>query len=116
MSWRTTPIRTSKRIVSLHHRRALQSAAETVVDKGTGSNAQISGATVGGKTGTAQHGENNSKTPHAWFTSCAKSDTSDKEVAVAVIIEQSDAARSEVSGNGLAAPVAQAMMEAALKG
>ncbi|MFJ7766945.1 peptidoglycan D,D-transpeptidase FtsI family protein [Streptomyces sp. NPDC097107] len=106
----------SKRIVSSSTAEQLQSAMETVVDKGTGSNAQISGATVGGKTGTAQHGENNSKTPYAWFTSYAKSDTSDKEVAVAVVVEQSDAARSEVSGNGLAAPVAKAMMEAALKG
>ncbi|MET9354916.1 penicillin-binding protein 2 [Streptomyces sp. NPDC006617] len=106
----------SKRIVSSNTAEQLQSAMQTVVEDGTGSNAQISGATVGGKTGTAQHGENNSKTPYAWFTSYAKSDTSDKEVAVAVVVEQSDAARSEVSGNGLAAPVAKAMMEAALKG
>ncbi|MCQ4203416.1 peptidoglycan D,D-transpeptidase FtsI family protein [Streptomyces sp. NPDC058783] len=106
----------SKRIVSSSTADQLQSAMQTVVEDGTGSNAQIAGATVGGKTGTAQHGENNSKTPYAWFTSYAKSDTSDKEVAVAVLVEQSDAARSEVSGNGLAAPVARAMMEAALKG
>lgn len=106
----------SKRIVSSSTADQLQSAMQTVVEDGTGSNAQIAGATVGGKTGTAQHGENNSKTPYAWFTSYAKSDTSDKEVAVAVLVEQSDAARSEVSGNGLAAPVAKAMMEAALKG
>ncbi|WP_217144719.1 penicillin-binding protein 2 [Streptomyces sp. AC627_RSS907] len=106
----------SKRIVSASTAEQLRSAMQTVVEKGTGSNAQIPGATVGGKTGTAQHGENNSKTPYAWFTSYAQSDSSDEEVAVAVIIEQSDAARSEVSGNGLAAPVAKAMMEAALKG
>ncbi|WP_328839936.1 peptidoglycan D,D-transpeptidase FtsI family protein [Streptomyces europaeiscabiei] len=92
----------------------LQSAMRTVVEDGTGTNARISGATVGGKTGTAQHGENNSKTPYAWFTSFGKADG--KEVAVAVVVEQSNAARSEVSGNGLAAPVAKAVMEAALKG
>ncbi|PZT69800.1 penicillin-binding protein 2 [Streptomyces sp. SW4] len=106
----------AKRIVGADTARQLQSAMQTVVQKGTGSNAQIPGATVGGKTGTAQHGENNSKTPYAWFTSYAASGSSDREVAVAVIIEQSDAARSEVSGNGLAAPVAKAMMEAALAG
>ncbi|MBO1335244.1 penicillin-binding protein 2 [Streptomyces sp. VRA16 Mangrove soil] len=94
----------------------LQSAMETVVNEGTGTNAKISGATVGGKTGTAQHGENNSKTPYAWFTSYAKDDSTGKSVAVAVVVEQSDAARSEVSGNGLAAPIAKAMMQAALKG
>ncbi|MET8806193.1 penicillin-binding transpeptidase domain-containing protein [Streptomyces sp. NPDC004546] len=105
----------TKEIVSSSTAEQLQSAMETVVKDGTGTNALIGGATVGGKTGTAQHGENNSKTPYAWFTSFAKSDTNGKEVAVAVMVEQSDAARSEVSGNGLAAPVAKAMMQAALK-
>lgn len=106
----------TKEIVSPSTAEQLQSAMRTVVEEGTGTNARIPGATVGGKTGTAQHGENNSKTPYAWFTSYAKSDTNGKEVAVAVMVEQSDAARSEVSGNGLAAPVAKAMMQAALKG
>ncbi|WP_077798525.1 penicillin-binding protein 2 [Streptomyces sp. JHA26] len=106
----------TKRVVSSSTAEQLESAMRTVVEEGTGSNARIPGATVGGKTGTAQHGENNSKTPYAWFTSYAKSDSSDREVAVAVLVEQSDAARSEVSGNGLAAPVAKAMMEAALEG
>jgi cell division protein FtsI/penicillin-binding protein 2 len=105
----------TKRIVSSSTAEQLQSAMETVVKEGTGTNALIDGVTVGGKTGTAQHGENNSKTPYAWFTSFGRSDSSGKEVAVAVMVEQSDAARSEVSGNGLAAPVARAMMEAALK-
>ncbi|MER6675598.1 penicillin-binding transpeptidase domain-containing protein [Streptomyces sp. NPDC000983] len=104
----------TERIVSSDTARQLRSAMETVVSEGTGTNARIDGATVGGKTGTAQHGENNSKTPYAWFTSYAKS--GDREVAVAVLVEQSGAARSEVSGNGLAAPVARAMMEAALAG
>ncbi|MEV5884388.1 penicillin-binding transpeptidase domain-containing protein [Streptomyces sp. NPDC052020] len=105
----------TKEVVSSATAGQLESAMRTVVEKGTGSNARIAGATVGGKTGTAQHGENNSKTPYAWFTSYATSDSSGEEVAVAVLVEQSDAARSEVSGNGLAAPVAKAMMEAALK-
>ncbi|QDI71800.1 penicillin-binding protein [Streptomyces calvus] len=105
---------TTRRIVSSSTAEQLTSAMQTVVDEGTGSNAQMAGATVGGKTGTAQHGENNSKTPYAWFTSYAESDATGEEVAVAVVVEQSDAARSEVSGNGLAAPVAKAAMEAAL--
>ncbi|MFE9628912.1 peptidoglycan D,D-transpeptidase FtsI family protein [Streptomyces sp. NPDC006527] len=100
-------------VVSSGTAEQLRSAMRTVVEKGTGSNALIDGVTVGGKTGTAQHGENNSKTPYAWFTSYGEADG--KEVAVAVVVEQSDAARSEVSGNGLAAPVAKAVMEAALR-
>ncbi|MGW2234076.1 peptidoglycan D,D-transpeptidase FtsI family protein [Streptomyces sp. NPDC001759] len=103
----------TKQIVSSSTAEQLQSAMQTVVEKGTGTNARISGVTVGGKTGTAQHGENNSQTPYAWFTSYGKA--GGKEVAVAVVVEQSDAARSEVSGNGLAAPVAKAVMQAALK-
>lgn len=103
-----------RRIVSSSTAEQLRSAMVTVVDKGTGSNAQIAGAEVGGKTGTAQHGENNSKTPYAWFTSFAEDPDTGKEVAVAVIVEDSGAARSEVSGNGLAAPIAQKMMKAAL--
>ncbi|MFE9839794.1 peptidoglycan D,D-transpeptidase FtsI family protein [Streptomyces sp. NPDC005551] len=105
----------TRRIVSSATAGQLRSAMRTVVEDGTGTNARIDGATVGGKTGTAQHGENNSKTPYAWFTSYAKSDSNGKEVAVAVLVEQSDAARSEVSGNGLAAPVARAAMRAALE-
>ncbi|GAA1368548.1 peptidoglycan D,D-transpeptidase FtsI family protein [Streptomyces beijiangensis] len=104
----------SKQVVSSATAKQLQSAMQTVVNEGTGTNAKISGVEVGGKTGTAQHGENNSKTPYAWFTSYAKDPGTGKEVAVAVLIEDSGAARSEVSGNGLAAPIAQKMMKAAL--
>ncbi|MFJ2556513.1 MULTISPECIES: peptidoglycan D,D-transpeptidase FtsI family protein [unclassified Streptomyces] len=103
------------RIVSATTAEQLRSAMVTVVEDGTGTNARIDGAEVGGKTGTAQHGVDNSRTPYAWFTSYAKDSSSGKEVAVAVIVEDSGAARSEVSGNGLAAPIAQKMMRAALK-
>lgn len=104
----------SRRIVSSSTAEQLRSAMVTVVNEGTGSNARIDGVEVGGKTGTAQHGENNSKTPYAWFISYAKDSSTGKEVAVAVLVEDSGAARSEVSGNGLAAPIAQQMMAAAL--
>ncbi|WP_128377882.1 peptidoglycan D,D-transpeptidase FtsI family protein [Streptomyces cavernae] len=105
----------TEQIISSSSAEQLRSAMQTVVAEGTGTNARLAGATVGGKTGTAQRGENNSETPYAWFTSYAQSGSSGKEVAVAVMVEQSDAARSEVSGNGLAAPVARAMMQAALE-
>ena len=105
----------TKQIVSSRTARQLQSAMQTVITDGTGTNAEIAGVTVGGKTGTAQHGENNDQSPYAWFTAYGKSDSTGKQVAVAVLVEQSDAARSEISGNGLAAPVAKAMMKAALQ-
>jgi peptidoglycan glycosyltransferase len=81
-----------------------------VVDKGTGSNAQIEGVKVAGKTGTAQTGPN--QPPHAWFISFAPSDN-DPKVAVAVVIENGGGA-PEISGNELAAPIARKVMEAVL--
>ncbi|MBL1287631.1 penicillin-binding protein 2 [Streptomyces sp. For3] len=106
----------TERVVKASTAEQLRSAMVTVVEKGTGSNAKIDGAEVGGKTGTAQNGVDNSNTPYAWFTSYAKDSSTGKQVAVAVVVEDSGAARSEVSGNGLAAPIAQRMMKAALKG
>ncbi|MFE7128791.1 penicillin-binding transpeptidase domain-containing protein [Streptomyces sp. NPDC057617] len=112
---RSYPDGDTTRIVSSSTAEQLRSAMVTVVEDGTGTNARVDGAEVGGKTGTAQHGVDNSRTPYAWFTSYAKDSATGKEVAVAVVVEDSGAARSEVSGNGLAAPVAQKMMTAALK-
>ncbi|WP_328313600.1 penicillin-binding transpeptidase domain-containing protein [Streptomyces sp. NBC_00442] len=103
-----------KRIMSSKTARAMYGAMVSVVTDGTASNAKTPGLEVGAKTGTAQHGVNNSKKPYAWFTSFAKDPRTGKEVAVAVVIQDSDAERTEVSGNGLAGPVAQAMMKAAL--
>ncbi|GCD98315.1 peptidoglycan D,D-transpeptidase FtsI family protein [Embleya hyalina] len=92
----------------------LQDMMKGVVDNGTGKSAQIPGVTVGGKTGTAQHGENNNKNPYAWFVSYAKG-ADGKKVAVAVVVEDSDAERNEISGSGLAGPIAKAIMEAVVK-
>jgi len=55
-----------------------------VVSKGTGTNAQVSGVQVCGKTGTAQHIE--SKTPHSWFIGFAP--YKNPEIAIAVIVEE----------------------------
>nr|WSZ97176.1 penicillin-binding protein 2 [Streptomyces sp. NBC_00857] len=99
------------RPLSQEHAQILQSVMETVVNDGTGKNAQIPGVTVGGKTGTAQHGENNSKNPYAWFISYAKTDDG-SPVAVAVVVEDEEASRDDISGGGLAAPIAKSVMKA----
>jgi cell division protein FtsI/penicillin-binding protein 2 len=88
---------------------------ETVVEKGTGTNAKIPGVTVGGKTGTAQHGVANSKNPYAWFISYAKMPDGSSPVAVATVIEDDAANRDDISGGGLAAPIAKSVMEAVIK-
>ncbi|MFF8879380.1 peptidoglycan D,D-transpeptidase FtsI family protein [Streptomyces flaveolus] len=109
---KTDPQEMSKPL-SPENAQILQSMMETVVKDGTGTNAQIDGVTVGGKTGTAQHGVENSENPYAWFISYAKTD-SGSPVAVAVVIEDENASRDDISGGGLAAPIAKSVMEAVI--
>ncbi|NGO15497.1 penicillin-binding protein 2 [Streptomyces sp. HC44] len=86
-----------------------------VVRKGTGRNAAVPGVTVGGKTGTAQHGIGNSGTPYAWFISWAQArDAMEPAIAVAVVVEDASADRGEISGGGDAAPIARAVMKSVL--
>ncbi|MFI6285725.1 peptidoglycan D,D-transpeptidase FtsI family protein [Streptomyces sp. NPDC051018] len=102
------------RPLSSENAQLVQDMMENVVENGGGSKAAIGGdVKVGGKTGTAQHGAKNSKRPYAWFISYAK--TADgSPVAVAVVVEDSDASRGDISGGGLAAPIAKDVMKAIL--
>ncbi|MGK5640528.1 peptidoglycan D,D-transpeptidase FtsI family protein [Streptomyces sp. URMC 126] len=102
------------RPLSPEHAQALQSAMETVVEEGTGTSAKIDDVKVGGKTGTAQHGVDNSGNPYAWFISYAKKGDG-SPVAVAVVIEGSNTMRDDIAGGKLAAPIAKGVMEAVLK-
>ncbi|WP_420080213.1 peptidoglycan D,D-transpeptidase FtsI family protein [Streptomyces sp. JL4002] len=105
------------RPLSAANAQKVQEMMVNVVESGTGEKAKIKGTKVGGKTGTAQHGEGNKKRPYAWFISYAENPDGSSPVAVAVVIEDSEGtARDDISGGGLAAPVAKAVMEAVLKG
>jgi peptidoglycan glycosyltransferase len=81
-----------------------------VVQSGTGTAAQIPGVSVAGKTGTAQHGEG--LAPHAWFVCFAPAE--DPKVAVAVIVLDGGSLGSDATGGQVAAPIAKAVLEAAL--
>jgi peptidoglycan glycosyltransferase len=81
-----------------------------VVDRGTGTTAQIPGIKVAGKTGTAQSSPE--RPPYAWFVSFAPAD--DPKVAVAVLVEDAGVERNAISGSGLAAPIAKRVMEAVI--
>ena len=70
----------------------------------------IISATAGGKTGTAQ--SDPKRKPFAWFTSFAPLD--EPAIAVAVIVEDADIPRTDIAGGRLAAPIARAVMQAAL--
>ncbi|GAB3599001.1 penicillin-binding transpeptidase domain-containing protein [Angustibacter peucedani] len=84
---------------------------QKVVESGTGTRAQITGVSVAGKTGTAQHGKG--LPPHAWFTAFAPAD--EPKVAVAVVVEDGGQAGNEAFGGKVAAPIAKAVMEAVLR-
>jgi penicillin-binding protein A len=92
------------------HAKELQQMMGVVVSQGTGQNAQVPGVEVGGKTGTAQ--SDPKRKPFAWFTSFAPLD--DPAIAVAVIVEDADIPRNDIAGGRLAAPIARAVMQAAL--
>lgn len=111
----TTGPKTLHRAVSAATAQQLQQLMEAVVTSGTGTNAAIPGVVVGGKTGTAQHGVDNTGTPYAWFLSYAKPPGGTQaSVAVAVVVEDAEAVRADISGGGNAAPIAQAVMRAVL--
>jgi penicillin-binding protein A len=102
--------------VSAKTAQALQQMMETVVEdpNGTGGKAKIDGVKVGGKTGTAQHGLNNSEKPYAWFISYAKLSDGSAPVAVAVVVEDGAANRGDITGGGLAGPIARDVMKAVI--
>lgn len=84
--------------------RQVAAAMVDVVKRGTGRAAGIPGITVAGKTGTA---ENPHGAAHAWFIAFAPAEA--PRVAVAVVVENGG------YGGVAAAPIARAVLEAALQ-
>jgi peptidoglycan glycosyltransferase len=75
---------------------------------GTGTNAQIPGFRIGGKTGTAETGIAGRNT--TWFIAFAGREGQRPEVAVAVVLENQNS-----TGGQTAAPIARQVMEALLR-
>ncbi|MGH2682084.1 MAG: peptidoglycan D,D-transpeptidase FtsI family protein [Actinomycetota bacterium] len=100
------------RAMSEGNARILAQLMQRVVDSGTGTAAQIPGVAVAGKTGTAQQAEG--EPPHAWFVGFAPAGR--PTIAVAVVILNGGDLGSEATGGALSAPIARAVMEAALRG
>lgn len=94
----------TRRVVTAETAATLRSFMATAVREGFGGSAAIAGVEVGGKTGTAEIG--GGQQTHAWFTGIAP--VADARVVVAVIVENAG------QGSAVAAPVAQAVMKAAL--
>jgi peptidoglycan glycosyltransferase len=83
-----------------------------VVQRGTGTPAQIPGIEVAGKTGTAETGTN--QPPHAWFIAFAPA--ANPQYAIAVLIEHGGTSGlgAEATGGHVAAPVAAQVLRALL--
>lgn len=79
-----------------------------VVESGTATNAQISGMTIGGKTGTAETGVRGRNT--TWFIAFGGPREGRPRVAIAVVLE-----RQSGTGGQTAAPIARAVMQAILR-
>ncbi len=88
----------------------LTSMLVSTAERGTATAARIPGVEVGAKTGTAQSTAD--RPPYAWFVSMAPANN--PKVAVAVVVESSSTARSEIAGGRLAGPIARSVMEAVL--
>jgi len=81
-----------------------------VVERGTGTAAQIPGIQVAGKTGTAENAPD--QRPHAWFIAFAPAD--DPLYAIAVLVEHGGSTEAETTGGRVAAPVAAQVLRALL--
>ena len=90
----------------------LRQAMVGVVERGTATSLAVPGFVVGGKTGTAQLGTEVPRS-HAWIIAFGGPAGETPSIAVAVIIEGQDGA-SEQTGGRVAAPIAQALIQAYL--
>ncbi len=103
---RTAQERTFGHPISAETAGKLRSMMNAVVDGGTGRRAQISGVEVGGKTGTAEHGDGAPE--HGWFMGYAR-DNGDPKVAVGVFLQSAGE-----SGSATATQIGGDIMKAVL--
>jgi peptidoglycan glycosyltransferase len=91
--------------------RAITDMMVQVVQRGTGTGAQIPGITVAGKTGTAQSTPGTA--PHVWFVGFAPAEN--PRYAVAVIVEHGGTnGGDDATGGAIAAPIAKQVLQALL--
>jgi penicillin-binding protein A len=97
-----------RQAVSASTARAVAGMMRLGVSSGTGTAAQISGWSVGGKTGTGETGVPGANT--TWFIAFASRDeSSPAELAIAVVLQNQSG-----TGGSTAAPIARAVMQAIL--
>jgi peptidoglycan glycosyltransferase len=99
-----------RRAVTKETADAVAEMMRLAVERGTGTAAQISGYTIGGKTGTGETGVEGANT--TWFIAFAgDDDESPPRVAIAVVLQNQSG-----TGGTTAAPIAREVMQAILQG
>mgnify|MGYP000345566147 CR=1 FL=1 len=88
-----------KKLMTTQEASKLTELMTGVVESGTGSALSGRGYTAAGKTGTAEHGDASSTTPHAWFVGF--SNVEDPDIVVSVIAEESGSGSRRIAGTGL---------------
>jgi peptidoglycan glycosyltransferase len=98
-----------RRAVSKETADAVADMMRLGVSRGTGTAAQISGYSIGGKTGTGETGVPGSNT--TWFIAFAGDEDRPPRVAIAVVLQNQSG-----TGGTTAAPIAREVMQAILQG
>lgn len=90
--------KTYKKLMTAQEASELTKLMTGVVENGTAASLSGRGYTAAGKTGTAEHGDVSSTTPHSWFVGFSNVDNPD--IVVSVIAEEAGA------GSEIAVPIA----------
>lgn len=96
--------KTYKKLMTAQEASELTKLMTGVVENGTAASLSGRGYTAAGKTGTAEHGDVSSTTPHSWFVGFSNVDNPD--IVVSVIAEEAGA------GSEIAVPIAAKIFDA----